>query len=44
MSRQTQHRVEVKYVARKKFIVVTKDVKNYKMNVATQKIMSRHNE
>ena len=35
MSRQTQHKVEVKYVATKKFIVMTKDVKNCKMNVAT---------
>ena len=37
MSRQTQHKVEVKYVA-------TKDEKNCKMNVATQKSMSRHNK
>ena len=37
MSRQTQHKVEVKYVA-------TKDEKNRKMNVATQKSMSQHNE
>ena len=37
MSRQTQHKVEVKYVA-------TKDETNRKMNVATQKSMSRHNE
>ena len=39
MSRQTQHKVEVKYVATKKSIVATKDEKNYKMNVATQKSM-----
>ena len=44
MSRQTQHKVEVKYVATKKFIVMTKYVKNCKMNVAKQKTMSRHNE
>ena len=44
MSRQTQPKVKVKYVATKKFIVVTKYVKNCKMNVATQKTMSRHNE
>ena len=28
----------------KTFIVATKDEKNYKKNVATWKIMSRHNE
>ena len=44
MSRRTQHKVEVKYVATKKSIVVTKDEKNCKMNVATQKSMSQHNE
>ena len=44
MSRQTQHKVEVKYVATKKSIVATKVEKNFKMNVATQKNMSRHNE
>ena len=37
MSRQTQHKVEVNSVA-------TKVEKNYKKNVATQKIMLRHNE
>ena len=35
MSRQTQHKVEVKYVVTKKSIVAKKDVKNCKMNVAT---------
>ena len=44
MSRQTQHKVEVKYVTTKKSIVATKDEKNCKMNVATQKSMSRHNK
>ena len=44
MSRQTQRKVEVKYVATKESIVTTKDEKNCKMNVATQKSMSRHNE
>ena len=44
MSSKTQHKVEVKYVATKKSIVATKDEKNFKMNVATQKSMSRHNE
>ena len=44
MSRQTQHKVEVKYVAAKKSIVPTKDEKKYKMNAATQRSMSRHNE
>ena len=34
----------MKYVAIKKYIVATKDVKNCKMNVATHKSMSRHNE
>ena len=44
MSRQTQHKVEVKFVTIKKSIVVTKDENNCKMNVAMQKSMSRHNE
>ena len=44
MSRQTQRKVKVKYVATKKSIVVTKDEKNFKMNVVTQKSMSQHNE
>ena len=44
MSRQTQHKVEVKYVAIKKSIVATKDEKDCKMNVAMQKSMSQHNE
>ena len=44
MSRQTQHKVEVKYVATKKSIVMTKDDNDCKMNVTTQKSMSRHNE
>ena len=35
---------EKHYVPTKKSIVATKDVKNCKMNVATQKSMSRHNE
>ena len=34
----------MKYVATKKFIFATKDEKNCKMNVVTQKSMSRHNE
>ena len=34
----------MKYVATKKSIAVTKDEKNCKMNVATQKSMSRHIE
>ena len=44
MSRQTQHKVEVNSIATKTFIVVTKVEKNYKKNVATQKIMLQHNE
>ena len=44
MSRKTQHKVEVKYVTTKKSIVATKDEKNCKMNVVTQKSMSLHNE
>ena len=44
MSPQTQRKVEVKYVATKESIVTKKDEKNCKMNVATQKSMSRHNE
>ena len=44
MSRQTQHKVEVNFVATKTSIVAPKVEKNYKKNVATQKIMSRHNE
>ena len=44
MSRKTQHKVEMKYVATKKYIVVTKDEKNCKMNVATQKSILSHNE
>ena len=44
MSRQTQHKVDMKYVATKKSIVMTKNEKNRKMNVATQKSMSQHNE
>ena len=44
MSRQTQHKVEVKYVTTKKYIFVTKDEKKWKMNVATQRSMSRLNE
>ena len=44
MVQQTQHKVEVNYVAIKTSIVVTKVEKNYKKNVATQKIMSRRNE
>ena len=40
MSRQTQHKVDVKYVATKKSIIATKDEKNYKMNVVKQKSMS----
>ena len=38
MSRQTQHKVEVKYVPTKKSIISTKDKKDCKMNVATQKV------
>ena len=34
MLRQTQHKVEVKYVVTKKSNVTTKDEKNCKMNVA----------
>ena len=44
MSRQTQHKVEVNSFATKTSIVETKDEKNYKKNVGTQKLMSRHNE
>ena len=44
MSRQTQHKVEEKFFATKKSIVATKDKNNCKMNVVTQKSMSRHNE
>ena len=40
MSRQTQHKVEVNSIATKTSIVATKVQKN----VATQKIISRHNE
>ena len=35
MSRQTQHKVKVKYVTTKKSIIATKDKKNFKMNVET---------
>ena len=44
MSRQTQHKVEVNSIATKTSIVTTKVEKNYKKNVATHKIMLRHNE
>ena len=44
MSRQTQHKVEVNFVATKTSIVTTKVKNNYKKNVAMQQIMSRHNE
>ena len=44
MSRQTQHKVRVNSVGTKTSIVTTKIEKNYKKNVATQKIMSRHDE
>ena len=44
MSQQTQHKVEVNFIATMTSIVVTKVKKNYKKNVETQKIMSRHNE
>ena len=44
MSPQTQYKVEVNSVATKTSIVTTKVEKNYKKNVATHKIMLRHNE
>ena len=44
MSQETQHKVEVKSVTTKISIVMTKFEKNYKKNVATQKIMLQHNE
>ena len=44
MSQQTQHKVEVNSVATKTSIIATKAEKNYKKNVATQKIMLPHNE
>ena len=44
MSLQTQYKVEVNYVVTKTSIVAIKVEKNYKKNVATQKIMSRNNE
>ena len=44
MSRKTQHKVEVNSVATKTSTVAIKGEKNYKKNVVTQKIMSRHNE
>ena len=44
MSRQTQHKIEVKYFVTNKSIVAIKDEKNCRMNVETQKSMSQHNE
>ena len=44
MLRQTQHKVEVNSVVTKTSIVTTIVEKNYKKNVATQKLMLRHNE
>ena len=38
LSRQIQHKVEVKFVMTKKSIVATKVEKNCKTNVATQKV------
>ena len=37
MSRQTQHEVEVNFVATKMAIVATEVEKNYKKNIVTQK-------
>ena len=44
MSLKTQLKVEENSVVTKTFIVMKKVENNYKKNVATQKIMSRHNE
>ena len=44
MSRQTQHEAEVSSVTTKTDIVETEVQKNYKKNVATQKLMLRHNK
>ena len=48
LCRDTKFRVSIKsqedFVATKTSIVATKVEKNYKKNVATQKIMSQHNE
>ena len=44
MWQQTQHKIEVNSVVTKTSIVATKIEKDYKKNVETQKIMSRHNE
>ena len=48
LCRYTKFKVSIKRqedsIARKTSIVVTKVEKNYKKNVVTQKIMSRHNE
>ena len=41
MSGQTQHEVEVNFVASKKNIVTIEVEKIYKKNVATQKLMLR---
>ena len=44
MSRQMQHEAEVSSVTTKTDIVETEVQKNYKKNVATQKLMLRHNK
>ena len=44
MSRQMQHEAEVSSVTTKTDIVEIEVQKNYKKNVATQKLMLRHNK
>ena len=44
MLRQTQHGDEVKSIVTKTATVATKVEKNYKKNVATHKLMLRHNK
>ena len=44
MSQQTQLEVEVNSVMTKTAIVVTEIEKNHKMNIATHKLMLRHNK
>ena len=44
MSRQTQHEVEVNSIATKTTSVTKEVEKNYNKNVATRKLMLRHNK
>ena len=44
MSRQPQHKAELKLYRGMRIYCMTKEEKNYRKNVATQKFMSQHNE